>query len=238
MRTGTERYGLLEAAPVLQWVLRPRPTPAHCPRPITAKSVAYSDRRVDGTVGNRPRGRGWVQSYPADEAKTPRPLSSTVLSALSACCSLWIPQGAELTGTFLSGGRYPGGLCPGASDYSLHLDSSSSEQSQDLLHSSGWATRSRCVQGALGLPGKSRCTGGRGGWGRKEGLGIGTVGVRWAPGHVSSRGWAVRPLLPLGPGPPADSCPSSGWSDAEENRSTGGFVGTEGARHVALSSHE
>lgn len=39
----------------MQWVLRPCPTPAHCPRPVTAKSVAYSDRRVDGTVGNRPR---------------------------------------------------------------------------------------------------------------------------------------------------------------------------------------
>lgn len=46
---------------------------------------------------------------------------------------------------------------------------------------------------------------GKGTVGRKEGTGVRTMGVPWAPDHMNSRGWAVRPLLPSA-GPPADSC--------------------------------
>lgn len=48
---------------------------------------------------------------------------------------------------FSVGGRCPGESCPGALGYSLYLDSLSSEQNLGLLHSSGWVTRSRCVNG-------------------------------------------------------------------------------------------
>lgn len=55
----------------LAWVLRPCPTPAHCPRPVAAKNVAYSDSRIEVTIGNRPRVLAESGLHPADRPDLP-----------------------------------------------------------------------------------------------------------------------------------------------------------------------
>lgn len=181
---------------------RPPPPPPTAPGSLLPRVRPVMSSREGVTTLRRPR--PLARPGPTLQAHHSPP-GQPLPSALTPPCPCGSPWELSSPGPSCAGGRCPGGPCPGASGYSLCLDSSSSERSLGLLHSSGWASRSRCVHEA-GCPGIWGChsaavplcwgEGGRDGWR--------VVGPKQRRrGGGAAGGWAMQLRLPSGPAPPA-----------------------------------